>query len=373
MRAPFSAWRRNVKRLRRVAGLVAAAALWSACGGAIPSSRAPTMATAERAAATSCAKQTCIYVSDNAGQGPHPSDDKVLAFSRDAGGDAAPVAQIAGSKTHLVYPRAVALDNARNLYVSNYTPLEKQRNVDVFAPGADGDAAPLRTISGPDTQLQAPSALSLDRAGNLYVVDSYGASSGCSNPTQGCWAINVYAAGAGGNAAPVRSIRGPATKLFYVYGSAVDASGNVYVADGYHVNCCVTVYAAGASGNVKPLRTIQGSRTDLAVPVGVALDSHGNVYVLNAEGSPTRSVTVYAAGAHGNVKPIRDIVGQNTGLYAAPVGIAVDGSGRVYVLQSGTGNSISVFAPGATGDVAPVRVIAGKKTGMANPWGIAVH
>ena len=156
-------------------------------------------------------------------------------------------------------------------------------------------------------------------------------------------------------------------------GSAVDARGNVYVADGYHVNCCVTVYSASASGNVKSVRTIQGSRTDLAVPVGIALDSHANVYVLNAEGSPTRSVTVYAAGASGNVKPIRDIVGQNTGLYAAPAGIAVDGSGRVYVLQSGTSNSISVFAPGVTGDVAPIRVIAGGKTGLANPWAISVR
>jgi len=360
-------------QLRRFAAVAAAAAVWSACGGGIPASLVPIVAPAQRAASVPCAKQTCIYVTDNAGQSPHPRDDKVLVFSRDATGNAAPVAQIAGSKTHLVYPRAVALDTARHLYVSNYTPLEKESNVAVFAPGASGDAPPLRTISGPATELQAPSALSLDRAGNLYVVDSYGVSSGCSSPTQGCWTVNVYAPGASGNAAPIRSIRGPATKLFYAYGSAVDASGNVYVADGYHVNCCVTVYAAGASGNVKPLRTIQGSRTDLAVPVGVALDSHGNVYVLNAEGSPTRSVTVYAAGAHGNVKPIRDIVGQNTGLYAAPAGIAVDGSGRVYVLQSGTGNSISVFAAGADGDVAPVRVITGNKTGMANPWAIAVH
>lgn len=356
---------------RSVAIVVVAVA--AACGGGIPAAHAPPMPADELANVSPCRSQTCIYVSNNAGQGPHPHDNKVLAFSREADGNASPVVRLAGAKTHLVYPRAVALDAARNLYVSNYTPLEKQRNVAVFAPGAAGNAAPLRTISGPATQLQSPSALSIDRNGNLYVVDTYGAASGCGDPTKGCWTVNVYAKGAAGNAAPVRSIRGPATKLFYAYGSAVDASGNVYVADGNPVNCCVTVYGPDADGNVKPLRTIQGSRTDLAYPVGVALDPHGNVYVLNAEGSPTRSVTVYAAGANGNVKPIRDIVGQNTGLYAAPVGIAVDGSGRLYVLQSGTGNSISVFAAGATGDVAPVRVIAGGKTGMANPWSIAVR
>ena len=282
--------------LRRSGLMLAAAVVLSSCGGDIPA-RAPFAAPAERADGASCATQTCIYVTGNAAQSHHPHDNKVLAFSRDADGNAPPVSSIEGTKTHLVYPRAVALDGARNLYVSNYTPLEKQSNVAVFAPGASGNTPPLRTISGPDTQLQAPSAISLDPAGNLYVIDSYGAASGCSDPTGGCWTVNVYAARAAGDAAPVRSIRGPATKLYYAYGSAVDARGNVYVADGYHVNCCVTVYSAGASGNVKPVRTIQGSRTDLAVPVGIALDSHANVYVLNAEGSPTRSVTVYAAGA----------------------------------------------------------------------------
>ena len=104
-------------------------------------------------------------------------------------------------------------------------------------------------------------------------------------------------------------------------------------------------------------------------PVGIALDAHANVYVLNAEGSPTRSVTVYAAGAHGNVKPIRDIVGEKTGLYAAPAGIAVDGSGRLYVLQSGTSNSISVFAPGATWERRSDSGYCGRKYGFGESVG----
>jgi hypothetical protein len=354
--------------------LVAAGAIVSACSGASFNTSIPAVSPAIlRGHAGACAANTCIYVTNNAGQGQHPKDDKVIAFARDAGGNVAPIASIAGDKTHLVYPRAIALDGSRNVYVSNYTPQYKHSNVAVFAPGPNGNVAPQRTIAGSSTELHAPAAIALDGTGNLYALDMYDAASGCSNPTQGCWTINVYAAGADGNAAPLRTIRGPATKLYNAFGLAADGGGNTYVADGYHVNCCVTVYAAGASGNVKPLRTIQGSRTHLAVPVGIALDARGDVYVLNAEGSPTRSVTVYGPGAHGDVKPIRMIVGQKTGLYAAPVGIAVDGSGRLYVLQSGTGNSISVFAPGANGDVAPVRVIAGSKTEMMNPWSIAVH
>lgn len=353
---------------------VFAAAVMAACSnGSKLQAYTPAVPLAVRAEASVCAHETCIYVTNNAGPGQHPRDDRVLAFALDANGNVPPIAEIAGSKSRLPYPRAVALDGSRNLYVSNYTPLQRLKNIDVFAAGATGDAAPARSIAGSATELHAPGALSVDDSGAIYSLDQYSAGSGCFDPTHGCWAVNVYAAGADGNVAPVRSIRGPATKLYYAYGIAADGAGTVYVANGYPSNCCVTVYAAGANGDVKPTRTIQGSRTALYVPVSIALDSRGNVYVLNAEGSPTRSVAVYAAGAKGNVKPIRMIVGQNTGLYGAPVGIAVDRGGRLYVLQSGTSNSISVFAPGATGNVAPIRVIAGGKTGMTNPWSIAAR
>ena len=360
--------------LRRSVGIIAVAVASACNAGSVPATYAPPLAPLfGRAGISSCASQTCVYVTDNAGTGQHPHDNKVVAFSHDADGNVPPVAQIAGPKSRLPYPRAVALDASRNIYVSNFTPLQKLKNIDVFAAGSTGNAAPLRTIAGAATQLHAPGAISVDGAGNIYALDQYGATSGCFDPTHGCWTINVYAAGAAGNVAPLRSIRGPATKLYYAYGIATDGAGNAYVADGYPINCCVSVYAAGSSGNVKPTRTIEGSKTALYVPVGIALDSAGSTYVLNAEGSPTRSVTVYAAGAKGNVKPIRMIVGQKTGLYAAPVGIAVDRGGRLYVLQSGTENSISVFAPGANGNVAPIRVITGSKTAMTNPWSIAAQ
>jgi hypothetical protein len=42
---------------------------------------------------------------------------------------------------------------------------------------------------------------------------------------------------------------------------AVDAAGNIYVADGDP--SYATVYAAGATGDVAPVRTIQGRRTKL--------------------------------------------------------------------------------------------------------------
>ncbi len=365
--------------MRIVRGSVALPILLSlvACSGSAVPSPAPQIAgpahQIDAAAGASCRTQTCIYISNNDGYGQFHQGNKVLVFSREASGNVAPTAEISGNQSGLKYPRALALDRGRNLYVTNYAPSEIGSSVNVYAAGATGNASPIRQITGSSTQLYAPSSVSLDTSGNVFVTDVYGAASGCSNPTQGCWDVNVYAAGSTGNVAPVRSIRGTKTKLFYVYGSAVDTSGNVYVANGYHANCCITVYSPDANGDVKPIRNITGVNTLLATPVAIALDTGGDVYVLNAQGSPTRSVTVYAAGANGNVKPIRMISGQNTGLYAAPDALAVDGTGRVYVLQSGYANSVSVFAPGANGNVAPVRVIEGKNTGLTSPWGISVR
>src|SRR5882762_87736 len=65
----------------------------------------------------------------------------------------------------------------------------------------------------------------------------------------------------------------------------------------------ITVYAPGASGNATPVATIAGGNTGLSFPFGVALDGAGNIYVTNSASSVggSTSITVYAAGASGNV------------------------------------------------------------------------
>jgi len=96
-------------------------------------------------------------------------------------------------------------------------------------------------------------------------------------------------------------------------------------------------------------------------PAGIALDSSLNTYVANYSGD---SVTVFAAGANGNVTHI-DIVGSYTDL-TAPTALALDAEDNIYVANS-IGNSITVYAAGATGNVAPIRAIAGSLTNLAAP------
>ncbi|HEY1428169.1 MAG TPA: hypothetical protein VGF18_01245, partial [Candidatus Tumulicola sp.] len=97
----------------------------------------------------------------------------------------------------------------------------------------------------------------------------------------------------------------------------MDSSGLLYVANGKSQK--VTVYSSDVFGNQKPIRTIAGPKTRLDNPWGIAVDASGNVYVSNhpANLQGPGTITVFAATAEGNAKPIRTIEGSKTGLYGS--------------------------------------------------------
>ena len=127
------------------------------------------------------------------------------------------------------------------------------------------------------------------------------------------------------------------------YGIALDATGNIYVADyGLRpgtVPASVFVYPPIGSStgtlNEAPSSTISGKDTGLLNPFGIALDSSRNIYVAddgNSAAMPAvpASVFVYSAGSHGDAAPLATISGSNTGLME-PCGVALDSTGNIYV------------------------------------------
>ena len=125
--------------------------------------------------------------------------------------------------------------------------------------------------------------------------------------------------------------------------------------------CASPVRGWKTSSELKaPTATIAGGNTGLFTPVGIARDGAGNIYVTDASNN---SITVYAAGASGNVSPTATIAGGNTGLIQ-PIGIALDGAGNIYVTS---GNSSMVYAAGASGNATPTATIAGGNTGLNVP------
>jgi hypothetical protein len=126
--------------------------------------------------------------------------------------------------------------------------------------------------------------------------------------------VNVYAPGATGNVAPIRTISGSKTGLQNVNAVAVGKNGKAYVSStmtNSQPGCCITVYAKGANGNVAPRQSISGSKTQIDIPGGIAVDENENIYVSNLN---SNSIIVFAEGATGNVAPIRVITGSKTKL-----------------------------------------------------------
>ena len=133
----------------------------------------------------------------------------VDVFAPGSSGDAVPARVITGSNTDFWCVGGIALDSTGNLYVTNDTA----QSVLVFAPGANGNVAPIRVIYGANTQLSWPAGIAIGRDGRLYVSNGDG--------EYGSESINVYAPNANGNVAPIQIIQGSAARFNHPIGIAV--------------------------------------------------------------------------------------------------------------------------------------------------------
>lgn len=178
--------------------------------------------------------------------------------------------------------------------------------VEYFAPGANGAATPVKTISGANTGLDLPYQVAFDGSDNIYVVNGNGSGS-----------VVEYAAGASGNATPIATIGGSATGLDGPEALAVDSTGRVYV--GNSTNDTITVYPPGSNGNVPPSAVIQGGTYDFLIDQAIiAVDASNDLYVCGR----SNEIEVFGAVTGSPQAPIRTISGALTGI-SSPQGVAI--------------------------------------------------
>ena len=154
-----------------------------------------------------------IYVTQTLRDGSFPPTrfGQVRVFSPTASGDVAPIRTISGSNapgnTGLGYATGVAVGPDGLIYVA-----ADWDGVKVFAANADGDVAPVKSLSGSATRV------AFDASGRLYVMDH--------NANE----IRAYEAGFADGASPIKTLRGGSSGLSRLTDLAFDSSGRMYVA-----------------------------------------------------------------------------------------------------------------------------------------------
>jgi streptogramin lyase len=169
---------------------------------------------------------------------------------------------------------AVAVGPSGNVYIATVNPAE------ILRVNRRGEISVFASYGNPGA---CPSAMAVDEAGSVYLADP------CEGdvlkaPASG-GTLSVFAGRPGRHGAPTA---GPATQsnLATPYGLAVDATGNVYIADGLNG----VVEAVSKSGR---LSIVLGKRGKLSFqPAALAIDPAGDLYIVDEQDSVVEEVGV---------------------------------------------------------------------------------
>jgi len=286
-----------------------------------------------------------------------------------------------GTSASFSHPEGVAVDASGNVYVADTSndiirKISAGANVSTFAgiTGAPGHANGIGTSASFDS----PVGIAVDSSGNVYVADS------ANDDIREISTTGVVITLAGTGSTGFSNGTGIAASFDNPTGVAVDASGNVYVADQTNDSIrkissgaiVTTLAGSGSTGSANGT----GAAASFDNPTGLAVDAAGNVYVADQNNFEIRKITpggvvttLAGTGSTGSVNA--------TGTSASfnhPYDVTVDASGNVFVADGGNDLIRKITSAGVVTTLAGTAGSAGSTNATGTfasfwaPWGLAV-
>ena len=277
---------------------------------------------------------------------------------RGGGGDGGPAVQ-----AQLTFPNGVAVDGSGNLYIADrdndrIRKVDSRGTITTVAGGGEGNGL---GNNGPAVlaRLNGPAGVAVDGSGNLYIADS---NYHRIRKVDSTGTITTFA---GTGRPSLGGDGGPAIQAQFrtPVGVAVDNSGNLYIADRTHrirkVDSAGTITTVAGGGRIGDLRDgIPAVEAWLDSPTSVAVDGSGNLYIADSGNDRIRKVdsegTITTVAGGGEGAGAGDGGPATQARLDRPTSVVVDASGNLYIADR---NNHRIRKVDSTGTI---TTIAGK-------------
>ena len=244
------------------------------------------------------------------------------------------------------FPESVAVDASGNLFIADYfnNLIRKMNTNGIITTVAGGGANGLGDGgAATNASLSEPSDVAVDASGNLFIADEGDYRIRKVN-TNG---IIVTVAGNGTNGFSGDGGAATNASLCLPRGVAMDASGNLFIADmnnnrirKVNTNGIITTVAGiGAAGQGYGYSGDGGAATNARLfwPYGVAVDATGNLFIADMRNNRIRNVNtkgIITTVAGGGANTLGDSSAATNASLSAPSGVAVDASGNLFIADT---------------------------------------